>query len=147
MKKINRLSLFILNKIKLIRLILGKSAHQLSLDIKKSPGYIAGIENMKSPYQYNSADYPLIAKELGCTLSGIIPPDDWQVSESHDKVDKQVVSLTDPDFVLKVLEGIQASPTAKVLEDINELLKHLGLTSKNPQEIAVVTKVWEEFKK
>lgn len=147
MKNINRLSLYILNVIKFKRLVLGKSAYQLSFDIKKSEGYVTNIENPNSPNQYNSADYSLIADALGCELSDITPPDDWQVSDSHEKVDKVVVSLTDPAFVREVIEGIHASPKAKVLDDIKELLKHLALTSKNPEEIAVVTKVWEEFKK
>lgn len=145
MKKINRLSLYVLNTIKFKRLVLGKSAYQLSLDIKKSEGYVTNIENPNSPNQYNSADYPLIASELGCKLSDILPSDDWKVSDSHEKVDKVVVSLSDPAFVLKVLEGIKASPKAHVLENIDNLLKHLGLTTKNPEEIAVVKKVWEEF--
>lgn len=145
MDKINRLSLYIINKIRFIRLVFGRSAYQLSLDISKSEGYVAGIENRNTPYQYNSADYPLIAAALSCEVSDITPPDDWKVSDSHEKVDKVVVSLTDPDFARKVLEGIKTSPKAHVYENIDNLLKHLGLTPKNPEEIAVVKKVWEEF--
>ncbi|WP_164122316.1 hypothetical protein [Sphingobacterium sp. xlx-130] len=80
-------------------------------------------------------------------MSDIPPPNDWQVSDSHEKVDKVVVSLTDPAFAREVIAGIHASPKAYVLIDIKELLKHLAVTSKNPEEVAVVTTVWEEFKK
>ncbi|MCY4779363.1 hypothetical protein ORI89_06860 [Sphingobacterium sp. UT-1RO-CII-1] len=147
MDKINRFSLYILNKVKFKRLVKGRSAYLFSIDIKKSEGYVAAIENKSTPYQYNSADYPLIADALVCELSDITPPDDWQVSNSHDKVDKAVVSLTDLAFAREVIAGIHASSKAYVLNDIKELLKHLALTSKNPEEVAVVTKVWEEFKK
>lgn len=147
MKEINHLSLYIINAVKFLRLVIGKSAYQFSLDINKSEGYVAGIENKNTPNQYNSADYPLIADALGCELSDITPPDDWEVSDSHEKVDKIVVSLTDPAFALKVIKGIHTSPKADVLKDIDSLLKHLALNSKYPEEIAVVTKVWEEFMK
>lgn len=147
MAKINKSSLYITNRIKLKRLIKGNSTRQLSEDIEKSEGYVGMCESSVTVQKYNSADYPLIAAALGCELSDITPPDDWQVSDSHEKVDKVVVSLTDPAFAREVIEGIHASAKAKVLEDIKELLKHLALTSKNPEEIAVVTKVWKEFKK
>ncbi len=143
--KINRLSLYIINSVKSKRLIMGTSSSQFASDIEKSRTYISRIESEKTPDQYNSADYPIIAKALNCELSEIRPPSDWQVSDSHEKVDKIVVSLSDPAFVLKVLEGIKASPKAHVLENLDDLLKHLGLTTKNPEEIAVVKKVWEEF--
>ncbi|MBD1431695.1 hypothetical protein H8B06_02565 [Sphingobacterium sp. DN00404] len=145
MEKINRLSLYILNTIKFKRLVLGKSAYQLSLDIKKSEGYVTNMENQNTPNQYNSADYPLIAAELGCELSDLIPPDNWEVSDSHEKVDKVVVSLSDPAFVRRVLEGIKASPKADVLEDLDKLYKHLS--TKDANEKAVIKKVWEGFGK
>lgn len=145
MYQINRLSLYLINSIKFRRLVLGISAYQFALNLKKSRNYISQIENTDNERQYNSADYPLIAKALNCELSDIIPPDDWILSDSHEKVDKKVVSLTDAVFVREVIEGINASPKTDVLKDINSLLKHLALTSKNPEEIIVVTKVWKEF--
>ncbi|TJZ59896.1 hypothetical protein FAZ15_13460 [Sphingobacterium olei] len=96
-------------------------------------------------HKYNSADYPLIADALRCELSDITPPDDWQVSDSHEKVDKVVVSLSDPAFVLQVLEGIKASPKADVLEDLDKLYRHLS--TKDTNEKAVIKTVWEEFRK
>ncbi|MBE8719344.1 hypothetical protein [Sphingobacterium pedocola] len=145
MAKINKSSLYVINRIKLKRLVNGDSTRKLSEKIDKSEGYVGMCESSAVVHKYNSADYPLIADELGCELSDITPPDDWQVSDSHDKVDKVVVSLSDPAFVLKVLEGIKASPKAEVLEDLDKLYKHLALTTKNPEEITVVKKVWEEF--
>lgn len=145
MEKINKLSLYILNTIKCKRLVSGRSAYQLSLDINKSEGYVTNMENPNTPNQYNSADYPAIAKVLGYELSDILPPDDWEVSDSHEKVDKVVVSLSDPAFVLKVLQGIKASPNAAVLEDLHKLYKHLS--TKDATEKAMIKKVWEGFHK
>ncbi|TJZ49902.1 hypothetical protein FAZ15_22035 [Sphingobacterium olei] len=145
MEKITKFSLYSINKIKYRRCVCGKSAYQLALDIKKSKNYISSAENPNSPNRINIADYPLIADELGCEIDDITPPDDWQVSDSHDKVDKVVVSLSDPAFVLEVLEGIKASPKAEVLEDLDKLYKHLS--TKDANEKAVIKKVWEEFRK
>lgn len=147
MAKINKSSLYITNRIKLKRLIKGDSVRELSKLIEKSEGYVGMCESSVTVQKYNSADYPLIAKALNCELSDIIPPDDWQVSESHEKVDKKVVSLTDPAFAREVIEGILASPKAEDIKDIHAILKHLALSSKYPEEVAVVTKVWEEFVK
>lgn len=58
-------------------------------------------------------------------------------------MDKVVVSLSDPAFVLRVLQGIQASPKADVLEDLDKLYKHLS--TKDANEKAVIKKVWEGF--
>jgi len=143
MEKINRFSLHVINVVKYKRLVSGKSAYQFSLDLKKSRNYVSQIEHVNEDGQYNSADYPLIAAELGCELSDIIPPDDWEVSDSHEKVDKVVVSLSDSAFVRRVLEGIKASKKADVLEDLDKLYKHLS--TKDATERAVIKKVWDEF--
>lgn len=144
MAKINRHSLYLTNSIKLHRLINGFSTKVFSKRIGKSEGYVGLCEGKATDAKYNSADYPLIAGELGCEIDDITPPDDWQVSDSHEKVEKEVVSLSDPAFVLKVLEGIKASPKAEVLEDLDKLYKHLS--TKDANEKAVIRKVWEEFR-
>jgi len=143
MQKINRLSLYVINTAKFHRLVAGKSAYQLSLDLEKSRNYVSQIENVNEDSQYNSADYPSIAKETECELNDITPPDDWAVSDSHEKVDKKVVSLSDPVFVKKVLEGIRASRYADKLRDLNELYQHLS--TKDAKEREVIKSVWEEI--
>ena len=75
-EKINRFSLHLINVVQYKRLDSGKSAYQFSLDLKKSRNYVSQIEHVNEDGQYNSADYPLIAAELECELSDILPPDD-----------------------------------------------------------------------
>lgn len=145
MEKINRFSLYVLNAAKYYRLVAGKSAYQFSLDLKKSRNYVSQIENVNEENQYNSADYPSIAEEAECELKNIIPPDDWEVSNSHEKVDKEVVSLSDPFFVKKVLEAIRASRYADKLRDLNELYQHLS--TKDAKEREIIKSVWEDFTK
>ena len=129
---------------KLHRLINGFSTKRFSKRIDKSEGYIGLCEGHATDHKYNSADYPAIAEALNCELSVLLPPDDWEVSDSHEKVDKVVDSLSDPVFVLKVLEGIQASPHVDKLNDLDKLFGHLS--TKDAAEKAVIKKVWEEFR-
>ncbi len=143
MEKINRFSLYVINAAKYYRLVAGKSAYQFSLDLKKSRNYVSQIENVNEENQYNSADYPSIAEEAECELKNIIPPDNWKVSNSHEKVDKEVVSLSDHVFVKKVLEGIRASRYADKLLDLKELYQHLS--TKDAKEREVIKSVWEEY--
>ncbi len=145
MEKINRLSLYVVNAAKFRRLVAGKSAYQLSLDLEKSRNYVSQIENVNEDTQYNSADYPSIAKETECNVEDLIPPDNWAVSDSYKKVDKEVVSLSDPVFVKKVLVGIRASRHAEKLRDLSELYQHLS--TKDSKEKEVIKSVWEEFTK
>lgn len=107
-------------------------------------GFQADVENPKTQNQYNSADYPAIAEVLNCELEDLLPPADWKVSDSHEKVDKMVDSLSDPDFVKRVLQGIKASRYADRLEDIDKLYRHLS--TKDATERTVIKKVWEEFR-
>lgn len=145
MAKINRHSLFFINAVKYRRLVKGLTTRELSEKIKKSEGYVGVCEGGSTSQKYNSADYPLIANELECELTDLLPPKDWQFSDSHAKVDKVVVSLSDPEFVLRVLEGIKVSPNAGALEEINTLYRHLS--TKDATEKAIIKKVWEEFRK
>src|SRR5690606_19742873 len=139
----HRHSLYLINSIKFYRLVNGLSTRAFSERIEKSEGYVGLCEGNATDHKYNSADYPLIAVELGCELSDILPPDNWDVSDSHDKVNNDFVFLSEPAFVLRVLEGIKASPKADVLENLDKLYKHLS--TKDATEKAVIKKVWEEF--
>jgi|SRR5690606_22317535 len=143
MAKINRHSLYFINAVKFHRLVNGFSTRDFSKEIDKSEGYVGLCEGTATDHKYNSADYPAIANALHCELSELLPPDDWAVSDSHEKVDKLVDSLSDPVYVRKVLQGIKNSSYAEVLGDLTQLYRHLS--TKDATEKAVIKKVWEEF--
>ncbi len=143
MQQINRTSLFILNRIRLLRLVLGISAYQFSLLLNKSSNYINNIESKSTSNKYNSADYPSVAQILGCSLTELMPPDDWEVSTSHDKVEKKVFSLEDPDFVKMVLEGIKHSENAHVLKEESTLFRYLNV--RNMEEKKTIISVLKQI--
>jgi len=145
MAKINKHSLYIINSTKFYRLIEGLSTRDFSEKIGKSEGYVGLCEGRSTDHKYNSADYPLIAQKLNRDLDDITPPDDWDVSDSHEKINKEVVSLSDPVFVKKVLQGIKISRHAEKLQDLNELYRHLSTKDANEKE--VIKSVWLDFEK
>lgn len=146
MEKINRVSLYIINVIKFLRLVLGKSAIQLSYDINKSENYVTNIESTDTVNKYNSADFSTIAEEIKCKIHDFIPSDDWDVSKSHIKVDKVVDSLKDPLFAKRVIQAIYARNThPEALENIENLYAHFHLKKDKVQERQVVKEVWEDF--
>ncbi|KGE12458.1 hypothetical protein [Sphingobacterium deserti] len=145
MEKIDRLSLFILNKVRLIRLINGKSAYQISLELGRSSNYVNNIESSSQSNKYNSADYPLLAEIFNCSISDILPPNDWPKSSSHEKVEKYVKSMVDENFVEQILMGIKESAHSNILLDEKALLKHLNVV--NDEEKKVVRLVLNRIEK
>ena len=146
MEKINRLSLYIINTLKFLRLVLGKSAIQLSYDINKGENYVTNIENNETVNKYNSADFAAIADALECKIHDFIPSDEWDVSDSHTKVDKVVDTLKDPRFAKRIISAVYTRNThPKALESIENLYGHFHLKSDKVEERKVVKEVWEKF--
>lgn len=146
MEKINRASLFVINAIKFLRLVLGKSAIQLSYDINKGENYVTNIENSETVNKYNSADFATIADNLECKIHDFIPPDEWNVSDSHSKVDKVVDTLKDPHFAKRVILAIyNRNSDSEALKSVEKLYAHLNLKSDKLEERQVVKEVWEKF--
>lgn len=145
MAKIDRLSLYVINRIKFYRLVAGMSARKLSEVISKSEAYVGLCEGAATDQKYNSADYPLLAEIFNCSISDILPPNDWPRSSSHEKVEKSVKSLSDRDFVAQILLEIEASGDANILLDEKVLLKHLNVV--NEQEKEIVRSVLNKIEK
>lgn len=146
MQKINKLSLYIVNYILFLRLVIGKSAYDLSIGLKKNKNYVSHIEDKEKTDHYNSADFAAIADELKCKIHDFIPPDEWEVSDSHSKVDKVVDTLKDPHFAKRVISAIyNRNSDSEVLISVEKLYAHLNLKSDKLEERQVVKEVWEKF--
>lgn len=135
MAKIDRLSLYVINRIKFYRLSAGLSARKLSELMSKSESYVGLCEGTATDQKYNSADYPLLAEIFNCSISDILPPNDWPKSNSHEKVEKSVKSLVDENFVEEILTGITTSGHANILLDEKALLKHLNVISEEEKKV------------
>lgn len=146
MQKINKLSLYIVNYILFLRLVIGKSAYDLSIGLKKNKNYVSHIEDKEKTNHYNSADFAAIADELKCKIHDFIPSDEWEVSDSHSKVDKVVDTLKDPRFAKRVISAIyNRNSDSEALKSVEKLYAHLNLKSDKLEERQVVKEVWEKF--
>lgn len=108
MNKITLLSLFIINKVKLRRLILGISATALSKDLGYTPTYIIIIENPERQAQYSPHDYSALANLLKWKIHDLLPPEDVPQGGEGSKVDKVVLSLSRPADMRLVVDGLIA---------------------------------------
>lgn len=135
MAKIDRLSLYVINRIKFYRLVFGLSARKLSELMNKSESYVGLCEGIATDQKYNSADYPLLAEIFNCSISDILPQNDWPKSNSHEKVEKYVKSMVDENFVEQILMGIKESAHSNILLDEKVLFKHLNVVHDREQEI------------
>src|SRR5690606_19246765 len=105
MAKITRLSLFIINRVKFRRLVLGIPGARLSNFLKHTDAYVFNCEKDELDAQYPPHEYPGLAKALDWTVEELLPPDDWDAGDGT-KVEKIVLSLANPEDTRLVLEGM-----------------------------------------
>ncbi|QQD12360.1 hypothetical protein [Sphingobacterium sp. UDSM-2020] len=142
MAKINRQSLYFINESKFWRLVKGYSLREFAERINKSEGYTGMAESTATDHKYNIADYPVVSDALCVNLDQLTPSDDWEVSDSHLKVEKIIFSLEDPQFAKRVIIAIQ-DRQPESLATIKCLYKHLNLQTEKEKQ--VVKDVWEKF--
>lgn len=79
-------------------------------------------------------------------IHDFIPPDEWEVSDSHSKVDKVVDTLKDSHFAKRVISAIyNRNSDSEALKSVEKLYAHLNPKSDKLEERKVVTEVWEKF--
>lgn len=133
MAKITRLSLFIINRAKFRRLVKGKPAERVSLDMKLSRGYVAMMERDYLTTQYNTHEYPNLAQALDWTVEDLLPPDDWDVGDGT-KVEKIVLSLANPDDMRLVIEGMIEDGFFNKSKLLPDTVKHLYIDREDKKE-------------
>lgn len=142
MAKINKQSLYFINESKFWRLVQGYSLREFAERINKSEGYTGMAESTATDHKYNIADYIVVCDALFVNLDQLTPPDDWQVSDSHLKVEKIIFSLEDPQFAKRVINAIK-DRHPESLATIECLYKHLNLQTEKEKQ--VVKEVWKKF--
>ena len=106
MVKLPYSAVYIINQVKLRRLILGISARSLAKELGLVPQYISKIESMKQVYQYPLEMLAKIAKILGCEVRDFYPPDELLLKNDGSNVLKEIISLADIEVASKVIEGM-----------------------------------------
>lgn len=125
MNKITPLSIYIINQVRLKRLILGISARYLSILLEHGETYVSNIESALNENQYPPHEYPKLAEALNCTVHDLLPPDEMDQDSTGKLVDKVVLSLSNESDLRLVIDRLIAYgffDHPKALEDIS---KHL----------------------
>lgn len=133
MAKITPLSLYLINRIKFRRLVLGISSWYFATLIEKSESFIYKIEDPDVQAQYNTHDYPAIAKALKWTIEDLLPPDNWPVGDGT-KVEKKVLSLSNPDDMRLVLNGMIDNGFFNEPKSLIDTAKHLYIDGKEEEK-------------
>jgi predicted transcriptional regulator len=156
MKKITYLSLYIINQVRLRRLVLGISSRNLSEMLGHSSGYVGMVESTATLTQYPTHEWPKLAAALGCDINDLLPP--GQSTSTGELIEKKVLSLSDEGDVRKVIaalkengffdEGVSANNNEiSRLHDVSlemtleKLIKHLNVQDEG--QIKVLRKVLE----
>lgn len=132
--KITPLSLYIINRVKFRRLILGIPASKLSNFLKHDDAYIFNIEKEQLKGQYPTHEYPGLAAALDWTIKDLLPPDDWDVGDGT-KVEKKVLSLSNPDDMRLVLNGMIGNGFFHEPKSLTDVAKHLYIDGKEEAEV------------
>lgn len=101
--------------------------------MKLSRGYVSMMERSYLPTQYNTHEYPNLAQALDWTVEDLLPPDDWDAGDGT-KVEKTVLSLTNPEDTRLVLEGMIEYGFFNKTKTLPEIVKHLYIDREDKKE-------------
>ncbi|MFC7524189.1 hypothetical protein ACFQRK_09565 [Parapedobacter sp. GCM10030251] len=118
---------------KLRRLILGIPASRLSNFLKHDDAYIFNIEKEQLKGQYPTHEYPGLAAALNWTVEDLLPPDDWPIGDGT-KVQKKVLSLSNPDDMRLVLNGMIDNGFFNEPKSLSDTAKHLYIDGKEEEK-------------
>ncbi|MDM8173159.1 hypothetical protein RYH73_07995 [Olivibacter sp. CPCC 100613] len=139
MIEITPLSAYVINRVKYRRLVLGISAYHLSQLLGKSQNFVINIENSDLPGQYNTHDYPTLAKSLDWQIHDLLPPDEADQKSDGTLVEKAVLSLSNETDMQLVLKGMIDHGFFDSDKTITDTAKHLFIEGKAEEKIMVRT--------
>lgn len=137
MAKITALSLYIINRVKLKRLILGIPAKRLSKILEHSLNYLFVIENPNKEATYPPHEYPKLAASLNCEIHDLLPPNDMEQISTGSLVDKEVLSLGNKSDLQTVIEGLIAYGFFDQAKTTDDIVKHLSIKKKDQEELLI----------
>lgn len=134
MEQTNKLSLYIINRSKYRRLVIGKSTRDLSDDLGHSSGYVGMVESPGSESKYPPHEYPAVAKALDWETHDLLPPDEADQKSDGTLVEKAVLSLNNEADMQLVLEGMIDYGFFDEGKTVAETAKHLFIEGKEEEK-------------
>jgi len=135
MNTIVAFSLYIINQVKLRRLILGVSARQLSFLLEHAEAYVSHVESLLSHGQYLPHEYPKLAEVLKCTVHDLLPRDDIEQQSPGELVEKVVLSLSNQVDLKQVIDGLIAYGFFDRSKTMDDVAKHLLIEKKEQVDL------------
>lgn len=150
MVKISYSAIYTINKIKLARMIQGKSARQLSKDATNNQDdyLISRHESEAYKTQYPHHTLISIAKVLNCDVRDLYPPDEFLLEYDGTRHLKEIINLSNlEDSILVINELIKSDffVEGKTMEDTSRYLHEFG--KPNALVIGKAVKALEQEKK
>lgn len=106
MIKLPFFAVYIINQVKLRRLIKGYSARKLSEAIGLESQLVSKYESETNKNYYSHQVLIKIADVLGCSVRDFYPPDEILLENDGEYITKTIISLSNLEDVKKVLTGL-----------------------------------------
>jgi hypothetical protein len=135
MAKITALSLYIINAVRLRRLVLGYSSRELSDFLEESEGYVGMIESSASSTQYPPKEWPKLAEIFNCHIHDLLPPNSDQ--STGELIDKVILNLSSQSDVLLIINALITDNFFRQGKTLTTIAKHLNIDER--KQLAILT--------
>lgn len=132
-------AVYIINQVKLRRLVLGISARDLSRLIEMSDSYVSSIESMATKGQYTTNELSKIALVLKCEVHDFYPPDELLSKNDGSNVFKKIISLSEIEDTLIVIDGLINAGFFKNGKSVEDVARHLFVYGKREATVVQET--------
>ncbi|MGA6119332.1 helix-turn-helix domain-containing protein [Sphingobacterium anhuiense] len=136
MIKLPFFAVYIINQVKLRRLIKGYSARKLSEDIGLESQLVSKYENETNKNLYSPQILIKIARILGCSVRDFYPSDEVLMQNDGEHVNKIIISLSNLEDVKKIIAGLVDDGYFSKSRTFEKITKYLHIDGK--PESAVV---------
>ncbi|WP_256006801.1 hypothetical protein [Pedobacter deserti] len=99
----------------------------------RSEGYVGMVESLTSQTQYPPNEWPKLAKALNCTVHDLLPSS--QSANAGELVDKVVLSLSDAEDILLVIDGLIGIGYFAQPRSISEVSRYLFIEKADQVEV------------
>lgn len=141
MVKLTYLSLYLINRVRLRRLVIGKSSRILSEGINHSSAYVGMAESAASKSQYPPHEWSSLANELDCEIHDLLPEN--QTTSTGELVDKIILSFHNEKDVREVILALIKNGFFNTSKTITDTSKHLFIDEHN--QIAILSTVMNQM--
>ncbi|WP_286863375.1 MULTISPECIES: helix-turn-helix domain-containing protein [Sphingobacterium] len=123
-------AVFIINRVKFLRILRGFAAEELSEEIGMSDSYISSIENLLNKHQYPHQILIKIAAVLECSPRDFYPSDEVLQNNSGELVEKKVISLSNLDDAIKILLAMKLDGYFSEERSTEDILRYFYILGK-----------------